>query len=90
MPEIAFTNALKRFFPTLMRKKVMAATVKEAIDGLEIDYPGLKQYLLTEHGSLRHHVNIFIGDELIQDRETLSDALKDSDEIYVMQALSGG
>ena len=50
MPQIAFTHALKRFFPTLSKKSVSAGTVREALNALESEYPGLKTYLLTEQG----------------------------------------
>ena len=34
--------------------------------------------------------NIFVNNALINDKEALSDTVKEGDEIYFMQALSGG
>ena len=45
---------------------------------------------MDDHGALRKHVNIFINDELLDDRETLRDEVTDKDRVFVMQALSGG
>jgi len=39
---------------------------------------------------LRRHVNIFVGEEPIMDRDTLSDAVSPGDNVFILQALSGG
>ena len=67
-----------------------ASSVSEIVKGLDQQYPGLKDYLVDEQGRLRQHVNIFIGDKLIKDKEKLTDHVTDTDEIFIMQALSGG
>ena len=90
MATIRFTKALKRFYPHLEPMTVKAGTVGEMLDLVEGKHPGLKNYLVDEHGHLRKHVNIFIGSDLIKDQENLSDQLSESDSLYIMQALSGG
>jgi len=90
MPKINFTNALKRFYPDLEKLDIAAGNVSEVLQHLDQRYPGLKDYLLDEQGRLRKHVNIFIGDRLIKDKENLSDPVTDQDEVFIMQALSGG
>ena len=57
---------------------------------LDETYPGMTDYLIDEHGALRHHINIFIGDKMIADRNNLSDDIKGEEEILIFQALSGG
>jgi molybdopterin converting factor small subunit len=90
MPEVKFTSALKRFFPTLTATSVEASTVNEIISALEKKYPGISSYLIDDVGQLREHVNIFLKDELIRDREKLSDKVEAKDEVLIFQALSGG
>lgn len=90
MTIVKFTSALKRFFPTLTSLEVEGKTVDEVMSNLEKEMPGLSDYILEEDGSLREHVNIFIGDNLIQDRRRLSDQVNSKDEILIYQALSGG
>ena len=36
------------------------------------------------------HVNIFVRQEPIYDREELSDKVGEADEVFIVQALSGG
>jgi molybdopterin synthase sulfur carrier subunit len=90
MPRVKFTRNLDRFFPGLREVTVSGTTVAEVLVALERDHPGLQAYLLDDHGALRRHVNIFVGDELIQDRTTLRDSLDPDDRVYIFQALSGG
>jgi hypothetical protein len=90
MAHVTFTPHLQRFFPTLEPCDVEGATVRAVIDELERRYPGFESYVLDEAGRLRRHVNIFVGDEPIDDRETLGDALGASTPVFIVQALSGG
>lgn len=70
--------------------RIEKSTVSQLLDGVEEAHPGLKDYIVDETGALRKHVNIFIGNDMVNDRERLSDQLTDKDEVYIMQALSGG
>lgn len=90
MPKVNFTYALKRFFPGIDSLEVDTVNVRDTLDSLEEQYPGLKSYILDDQGRMRQHVNIFVDGELITDRETLSDAVHAGSDVYVMQALSGG
>ena len=90
MPTVRFTTALRRFFPSLIEQEVAGGTAAEVLEEVESLYPGIKDYVLDEQGRLRQHVNIFLSGELIEDKETLQDRVRDKDEVYVFQALSGG
>jgi molybdopterin synthase sulfur carrier subunit len=91
MPRITFTRHLRRFFPTLKEgEEVPGATVREVIAELDNRYPGLGLYVVDETGRLRRHVNVFVGEAPICDRERLSDAVSPGDEVFILQALSGG
>lgn len=90
MPHVSFTRHLRRFFPTLEAGDVPGATVRELIDELDRRHPGLASYVVDETGRLRRHVNVFVGEEPVRDRERLSDALTPEQRIFILQALSGG
>ncbi|MCA9541047.1 MAG: MoaD/ThiS family protein [Myxococcales bacterium] len=87
---VEFTSALRNFFPALRRCEVRAHTVRDAVQALEALHPGLGAYLLEDHGALRHHVNIFVDNDLIADRQKLSDPLRQGASVFIVQALSGG
>lgn len=91
MPLIHFTTHLQRFFPTLQQGTAAEGqTVAEIIRSLDRQHPGLAAYIVDERGALRKHVNIFLNDELILDREKLSDMVDDKARVFIFQALSGG
>ena len=69
---------------------VEGQTVGEALQQFFTSYPLAQGYILTEQGTLRPHMVIFVNGQPIQDRTHLTDALPHQAEIHVMQALSGG
>ena len=89
MPRIAFTGHLGRYLD-LATTEVPGATVGEALEQIFERQPKLRAYVLDEQGHLRRHVSIYVGGSAIRDRERLGDAVAADDEIYVLQALSGG
>ena len=90
MPTVNFTAALKRFYPDLHPLSIEGQTVAEVLNQLNQTYPDITDYLVDEQGALRQHINIFIGEKMIVDRDNLSDSTLNNDEILIFQALSGG
>jgi hypothetical protein len=86
---VHFTANLQRHVscPTT---EVSGETVAACLDGVFAGNPKARGYVLDEHGSVRHHMNVFVDGEQIRDRIALSDAVGPDAEIYVIQALSGG
>lgn len=89
MPKIACTPRLENIGP-IEPADYAGTTVGEVLDSVATDYPRLKNYVLDDQGRVRKHIAIFV-DGALQPRGTvLNFALSDTDEIYIMQALSGG
>ena len=84
------------FTPNLLRHvaspnaQMPGGTVHEALQAYFQANPQVQGYVLDDQGQLRKHVAIFLNQELIQDRTGLSDPVAENDEIFVVQALSGG
>ncbi len=92
VPRVELTRHLYEFFPDLQGKEIVvdATSVADAISEVEKLAPGVTFYICDELGRLRQHVNIFIGEDRIQDRNKLSDPLTPDSRVLIMQALSGG
>ena len=90
MSKVKFTSALKRFYPELSEIEVEADCIADLVKKVNDKFPKLTQYIVDENGSLRKHVNIFIGNNMIKDRNGLSDKIVNNDDVFIMQALSGG
>jgi molybdopterin synthase sulfur carrier subunit len=89
MPRVAFTANLQRHI-SAPPSEVSGRTVRAALESVFAANPRLRSYVLDDQGRVRHHVVVFIGGQRIQDPVTLSDPVGEGDEIFVMQALSGG
>ncbi|MEP1123648.1 MAG: MoaD/ThiS family protein [Ilumatobacter sp.] len=63
------------------------ATLAELIDDLDRRYPGLRFRVIDEQGRLRQHMRLFVNRAMEHD---LGDPLAPTDEVVLMQALSGG
>ena len=66
---------------------VEGATIDAVLHDLDRQFPGLRFRMVDEQGRLRRHMKVFVNDEATR---VLDDRVMDSDEITVMQALSGG
>jgi sulfur carrier protein ThiS len=69
---------------------VEGATVGDALAAVFASRPALRGYVLDDQGALRRHVAVYVNGEPVSDRVRLSDAVGPRDEIYVLQALTGG
>jgi sulfur-carrier protein len=89
MPTVSFTSALQRFMPA-PSTQVEGATVGAALAAVFANRPQLRGYVLDDQGALRRHVSVYVNGEAVTDRVKLSDPVRPRDEIYVLQALTGG
>lgn len=62
-------------------------TVAEILLDLDRQFPGFRFRMVDEHGRLRQHVRVWVGQDGVRD---LSTAVGADDELTIMQALSGG
>jgi len=63
------------------------ATVGEVFADLDAQFPGLRFRVVDEQGHIRKHMKVWINDEAVRD---LATPVAASDEVTIMQALSGG
>ena len=89
MAAVHFTPNLRRHL-SVPSAEVIGKTVREALDQVFRTNPNLRGYVVDDQGRLRKHVVVFVDGEMIEDRQSLSDPLEASSELFVMQALSGG
>ena len=89
MVTVGFTENIQRHVEC-PKAEVEGATVREVLDAVFAGNERARSYVLDDQGALRHHMNIFVDGQLIEDRVQLSDAVGASAEVWIMQALSGG
>jgi molybdopterin converting factor small subunit len=79
-PLLSYTNQKKEIAAT-------GATIFEMLDDLNRQYPGIRFRMIDEQDAIRPHMKIFVNGEQVFG---LNLPLKDSDEVHILQALSGG
>jgi hypothetical protein len=89
MAMVNFTPHLERYL-SVPPTRIPGETVNAVLSAVFDSNPKLKGYVLDDQGRLRKHVAVFVDGKMIVDRDTLSDAVLEDTEIFVMQALSGG
>lgn len=89
MPRVAFTAHLRKVAPT--RQIVVAgANLGAALEPVFTEFPKLRAYVVDEQNRLRKHVVIFLNGERLNATDWPNHPVNERDEIYVLQALSGG
>ena len=89
MARVCFTQNLGRHV-LCPQEEADGVTVRAVLDAYFARHPLVRDYVLDEHGALRQHVVIFVGEGRVTDREGLGEAVPPGTELWVMQALSGG
>ena len=90
--------SVKVRIPTPLRKLtndeaevvVEGGTVGELVDSLEARFPGFKERLCDEDGSLRRFVNVYVGEEDIRFLKGLDTEIADENVVSIIPAVAGG
>ena len=84
--------------PTILRSYTGGAsevsadgsTLKELLDSLEADHPGIRGRVLDDEGALRRFVNIYVGDEDVRFVGGLDAQVDDGARVSIIPAVAGG
>ena len=60
------------------------------VEALNEAYPGIKDRLCDESGSLRNFVNVYVNGEDVRFLDGLNTLTKSGDEISIVPAVAGG
>jgi len=66
---------------------VQGSMLGEVLSALDQRYPGFRFRIITEQGTIRQHIRIFVNEEQVPN---LTVPLRPDDQIYIICALSGG
>jgi molybdopterin synthase sulfur carrier subunit len=70
--------------------EVTGATVGEALDSLIEQFPGLKEQILTDDGTLNRFVNVYVNGRDVRYEQELATAVEGNDEVILLPAMAGG
>ena len=69
---------------------VEAENLAAVVEALNEAYPGIKDRLCDESGSLRNFVNVYVNGEDVRFLDGLNTLTKSGDEISIVPAVAGG
>jgi molybdopterin synthase sulfur carrier subunit len=85
--DIRLPSTLAPLFPGLPRQlDVQAATVRDVIDELERNWPGIRDRLCEPGPTLRRHIHVYVNRE----RAKMDTAVSEQSRVDVIAAISGG
>ncbi len=70
--------------------RLEAPTVRAVLEDLERRHPGLYRSVCDETGAVRRHVNLFVNELHMRERDGLDTALVPGDKLTILPAVSGG
>ena len=66
------------------------STVRAVLEELERRHPSLYVCVCDETGAVRRHINVFVNEDHVRDRDGLDTALASGDVVTILPAVSGG
>ena len=84
---IRIPSPLRRITGGQDRVEVEGSTLSETINGLEDQFPGIKERLIDEAGELKHFVNVYVYGEDVQFLQGLNTPIN---EVSIVPAVAGG
>ena len=84
--------------PTVLRSQaggrssvsVEGSTIKDVLDRLVSEFPGMSGQLLNDDGSLHRFVNVYVNDDDVRYLSDLETPVRDGDEVSLLPAVAGG
>jgi molybdopterin synthase sulfur carrier subunit len=84
---VTLAGALTTLFPGAPRQLTLSArSVRELVDALDADWPGMRDRIVDSTPAIRRHMNVFVDGQ----RAALDTPLRPGAEVFVLTAISGG
>lgn len=91
MATVYVPTPLRRLTEGQSRVDVEAGTIRELVEQLDQQFPGVKERLLEEeNGEIKRFINIFVNGEEIRSLQGEDTELGEGDEVSIIPAMAGG
>lgn len=90
MPTLRVPTLLKYYLNGQTEVTVSGQTVAEALSELARQYPAIQPHLFDSSGKARRHINLFVNADNIRDLNGLETAVRESDIVKILPAVTGG
>ena len=90
MTAVRIPPVLRQAAGNQKKVEVTGSTVGEALESLLAEYPGLREQIFTEDGSLNRFVNVYVNGRDVRYEQELATPVGESDEVILLPAMAGG
>jgi molybdopterin synthase sulfur carrier subunit len=85
--KVSIPTPLRSYTQRRAEVEAVGSTLAQLLADLDRRYPGIRFRMIDEQDAIRPHIRIFVNREQVRD---LRWSLHPSDEVQILQALSGG
>ncbi len=90
MPQLKIPTPLRPYASGESTLTLEGETVAEILEAMVDLHPQLRKHLFSETGQLRPFVNLFLGEENINQLEGLQTPLEEGDTLLIIPSIAGG
>ena len=90
MPTLRIPTPLRVYTNGDNEVQIIGATVADAMTDLVSQYPAIKPHLFKDDGDLRSFVNIFKGEDNVNDLQGLRTQVAEHDRLMIIPSIAGG
>lgn len=87
---VRIPTPLRRITNGVAEVSASGSTVREMIEDLERQFPGIRGRLCEDNGDVRRFVNFFVGEEDIRFLQGLETPLPTGAQVSIVPAVAGG
>ena len=87
---VLIPTPLRRFTGGEARVSAAGETIGDLLTALGQDYPGLRERICEEDGTIRRFVNVFVNGQNVRDGAGEATPLRPGDEVGIIPAMAGG
>jgi molybdopterin synthase sulfur carrier subunit len=88
--QVRIPTPLRKFTDGQDTVEIEGDSIGAIITNLDGKYPGLKDRICDDDGTVRRFVNLYVNGDDIRFLDNLTSAVKDGDEISIVPAIAGG
>ena len=90
MANVRIPTPLRRLTNEKDEVNTSSTNILGMVEDLESQFPGIKDRLCEEDGSIRKFINIYVNDEDIRFLNGPDTEIKDEDTVSIIPAIAGG
>lgn len=90
MATVYIPTPLRRLTGGQGKVQVAGRTIRELLDALERQYPGMRAELRDTSGEVRSFINVFVNGTEMRHLQGIDTPVKENDEVSIIPAMAGG